>query len=82
MYCQKYGAKLGKPVRIENTRMEKRDAKTRQCSTRLRGGIYFMNPDDEEYKETFQKMRGESWKGRWQQPCRARRRFIVAPGNW
>ena len=28
------------------------------------------------------KMRGENWKGPWTRPCRAKRRFILAPGNW
>ena len=31
---------------------------------------------------TLQKMRGESWKCLWTRPCRAKRRFILVPGNW
>ena len=62
------------------TRMEKREAKTRQCSTTERNLLYWSrwrriqgNPS---------KMRGQNWKGLWQRPCRAKRRFIPAPGNW
>ena len=28
------------------------------------------------------KIRGWNWKGLWTRPCRAKRRFILAPGNW
>ena len=38
---------------------------------RLRG-IHFIDPEDAEFKETIQKIEGESWKFRCQQQCLAR----------
>ena len=54
MYGLKYGPKLGKPLRIEKNK----NGKTPKLDNarRLRG-IYFVDPEDEEYKEIIQNAR-------------------------
>ena len=52
MYDQKYGRKLVKPLKIEKNK-GKREAKARECSETER--IYFIDPDDQDYKETPKK---------------------------
>ena len=44
---------------------------------RLRG-IYFIDPDDEEYNEILKKTRGENWKDLWHQPCRVKDYLIAS----
>ena len=56
MYGQKYGPKWVKPLRLEKaTRMEKREAQTRQA-LQLRG-IYFTDLDDQDCKSTLKTAR-------------------------
>ena len=43
-------------------------------SARRLRGIYFIDPADEEFRETVKKTRGQSWKFRCQQQCFARSR--------
>ena len=57
------------------TRLEKREAKTRQCSTTERNFLLLISMTTD-YKETA-KMRGENWKNLWQQPCRANRKARI-----
>ena len=55
------------------TRMEKREATTRQCSTTERNLLHQSGwPLN---TKIFSKLRKEIWKGQWTQPCRAKRRF-------
>ena len=52
MYCLTYGPKLGKPL----TREKNKNGQTRsRNSIMLDGmrGIYFIDPEDEEYKKTI-----------------------------
>ena len=50
--------------------MGKRETETRQCS-RLRW-IYFVDPDDQEDKETSQKYKNKFGKDLWHMPCLAK----------
>ena len=53
MYVQKFGRKFVKPLRIEKNRDGQ---KKNRSSTMLEDrGIYFIGPDDEEYKEIVKK---------------------------
>ena len=45
-------------------------------------GIYFIDPDDQEYKEKPFKLWEENCKGLWTQQCRAKRKFTLATRNW
>ena len=55
MCGQKFGRKLVKPLRIEKTGMGKRKPKV-DNARRMRG-IYFIDPDDEEYEEILKNAR-------------------------
>ena len=84
MCGQKYGRKLVKPLRIEKNKNGKT---TSQNSTMFEdwGGIYFIDPDDQDYKETISKMRGENWKDpvAAAMPCKRRKaKKKLAPRRW
>ena len=55
MYGQEYGRKLVKPLRIEKKQEWAKKAKLGNAR-RLRG-IYFIDPDDQDYKETLKNAR-------------------------
>ena len=68
MYGQKYGRKFVKPLRIEkNMNGQKKRAKL-DNARRLRG-IYFIDPDDEEYREILKKREEKNWKDPFMAPA-------------
>ena len=50
-------------------------------SARKLKGIYFMDPDDQDCKETTQ-MRWEEWRDLWHQPCLAKGKLKLASRKW
>ena len=52
MYGQKFGPKLVQPLRIERNRNGK-EKKPKLDNARKMRGIYFIDHDDQEYKETL-----------------------------
>ena len=73
--------KIGKAPQNREKQEWKNEKPKLDNARRLRG-IYFIDPDDQDYKETLKKIRGENWKDLWQQPCRARGWFVLAPRRW
>ena len=80
MYGLKYGPNLGKPLRIE---------KNKNGNTRSQISAILEDWEESTFLIRMTKnsrkplnMRGENWKGLWTQPCRAKRRFTRATGNW
>ena len=55
MYGQKYGRKLGKPLRIE--KKDWAEEKPKLDNARKLWGIYFTDPDDKEYPEIIKNVR-------------------------
>ena len=76
MYGQKCGPKLVKPLRIEKTIMEEREARTRQCSTTERNLLHWSWWP--RLRINSQKMWEISWKDLWQQLCFAKEKFQMA----
>ena len=60
MYGQKYVRNFVKPLGIEKNKNGQKRSRGLDNARRLKR-IYFIDPDDEDYKETL-KMRGENWK--------------------
>ena len=56
MYGQKRGRKLVQPLRIEKNKNEQNTRRSSTIARKLRG-IYFIDPDDEEYKDTLKNAR-------------------------
>ena len=55
MYGQKYGRTFVKPLKIEKIKKRKKNEKPKLDNARKLRGIYFIDPDDQDYQETFQK---------------------------
>ena len=60
MYVQKFGRRLVKPLRIDKNRNGQK--KPKPDNARKLRGIYFIDPDDEEYKEILKNPGEENWK--------------------
>ena len=56
MNGQKYGPKWVKPLRIEKNKIGKMRSQKLDNARRLRG-IYFVDPDDQDYEETLKHAR-------------------------
>ena len=81
MYGLKYGAKLVKPLRSEKNKHWKTRGHNSTMLDRLRG-VYFIDPDDEECKETLKHCEEKIGKAYGRGHVVQKRRFILAPGSW
>ena len=66
MYDQKYGRKLVKPLRIEIKQEWAKEKPKLDNARRLRG-IFFIDPDDQDYK--LSNTQEEQWKYLWHPSC-------------
>ena len=72
--------KIGKVVQNREKQKWKKEKPKLENVRRLRE-IYFVHPDDQDFKETLKK-RGDNWKDLWQRPCRAKGKLKLAPRRW
>ena len=80
--CMAWSMDQNKESRSESrkTIMEKQEGKTRQCTTTEKNLLWWSGWPRIQGKPL--NTRGENRKGPWTQPCRAKRRFTPATGNW
>ena len=73
---------IGKAAQ-KREKQEWANEKSKLDNARRLRGIYFIDPDDEEYKEilTPKKTRGENWKDLWHQSCRVKE-YLTAARRW
>ena len=72
--------KIGKAAQNREKHKWAREKPKLDNAGRLRG-IYFIDPDDQDYKETLKHVR-RKLEILWQQPCRARGKLKLAPRRW